>query len=44
MGPPAAVPSGEICRYCSARVHSTNLVAMPNTAVTHIQNSAPGPP
>ena len=44
MGPPETEPSPCTRRYCTASVHSANLSAMPKNAVTHIQNSAPGPP
>ncbi len=44
MGPPAAAPPGRMIRYFMDRVHSVYLRAMPKTAVTHIQNNAPGPP
>ena len=44
MGPPEALPSGRITRYLMASVHSAYFSAMPKTAVTHIQNRAPGPP
>ena len=44
IGPPAAEPPGRIVRNFMARVHSVYLSAMPKTAVTHIQNHAPGPP
>ncbi len=44
IGPPRTWPSGSIRRYITARVHEVYLTAMPKTAVTHIQKSAPGPP
>ncbi len=44
IGPPAAEPPGRMIRDFIARVHSVYLSAMPKTAVTHIQKSAPGPP
>ena len=31
-------------RYFTAKSPSENFVAMPNSAASHIQNSAPGPP
>ena len=31
-------------RYLTAKTPSPYLVAMPNSAVIHIQNTAPGPP
>ena len=43
-GPPETVPSGRISRYLTPRVHSANLVAMPNRPARIIQNVAPGPP
>jgi len=44
IGPPAADPPGRMVRNFMDRVHSVNLSAIPKTAVTHIQKSAPGPP
>ncbi len=44
IGPPAAEPPGRMIRVFIDSVHSVNLSAIPKTAVTHIQNSAPGPP
>ena len=44
MGPPLTSPVGEIFLYFTPRVHSTNLVVIPNIPATIIQNVAPGPP
>ena len=44
MGPPLTSPVGEIFLYFTPSVHSTNLVVMPNSPATIIQNVAPGPP
>jgi len=44
IGPPAALPSGSITRYFTARTASEYLVAMPKTPVSQIQRTAPGPP
>ena len=42
--PPWISPWSSFPRYISASVHVKNLVLIPNIAVTHIQNTAPGPP
>ena len=44
MAPPTQFPAGVFSRKCTERSTSLNLVAIPTRAVTHIQNSAPGPP
>ena len=44
MGPPEMLPSGFSLRYSCASVQLLNLAVMPNMAITHIQNTAPGPP
>src|SRR5690625_5890309 len=44
MGPPAISPRASCTRYFTASTASAYFVAMPNTAVIHIQNTAPGPP
>ena len=44
IGPPCTWPWASRPRYITARLHVKNLVAMPTSAQTHIQNSAPGPP
>ena len=44
MGPPAIRPRASVVRYFTASSASANLVAIPTSPVTHIQNSAPGPP
>ncbi len=44
IGPPTCSPLASTSRYCTATTTSAYLVAMPTSAVHHIQNSAPGPP
>ena len=44
MGPPCSTPSLSRPRYITASEQVKNLVAMPTTAVIHIQKIAPGPP
>ncbi len=44
MGPPAICPLAHVTRYLTASKASLYLVAMPKTPVSHIQNTAPGPP
>ena len=44
MAPPSMVPAWSRTRYFTDANTSTYLVAMPNTPVIHIQNTAPGPP
>ena len=44
MGPPDISPLELVTRYLTASTPSAYLVAMPNSAVIHIQNTAPGPP
>ena len=44
IGPPAASPLSFLVRYCTDRVLSASLVAMPIKLVSTIQNRAPGPP
>ncbi|MDD4788748.1 MAG: hypothetical protein PHO07_16370 [Pirellulales bacterium] len=44
IGPPAISPLLLTVRYFTARTASPYLVAMPNTPVSHIHNTAPGPP
>ena len=44
MGPPCTRPWSSRPRYSTANVQVKNLVDMPKIALTHIQNSAPGPP
>ena len=44
MGPPDFSPRLLVVRYLTASTPSAYLVAMPKMAVTHIQNTAPGPP
>ncbi len=44
IGPPAIVPCGVRTRYFTASTASPYFVAMPNTPVSHIQSTAPGPP
>ena len=44
MGPPHQSPFSLRSRYLTASVTSENLVTMPKSADTHIQNTAPGPP
>ena len=38
------LPFASISRYFTASTASANLVAIPTSAVHHIQNNAPGPP
>ena len=42
--PPIILPSFVCSLYLTAMAVSMYLVAMPNTPVIHIQNTAPGPP
>src|SRR5688572_11580831 len=44
MGPPAMVPLAVTIRYFTESTASVYLVAIPNTPVSHIQSTAPGPP
>ncbi|CFP58998.1 hypothetical protein FR5810_02488 [Bordetella pertussis] len=44
IGPPVNSPRASLSRKCTASSTSLYLVAMPTSAVTHIQNRAPGPP
>ena len=44
MGPPWVLPSLSFPLYITAKVPVKNLVAIPTTALIHIQNTAPGPP
>ncbi len=44
IGPPAIRPEGVTIRYFTASNASLYFVAMPNTPVSHIQSTAPGPP
>ena len=44
MGPPPADPSSCITLYFNDRRHSAYFSPIPNSAVIHIQNTAPGPP
>ncbi len=44
IGPPACSPLSSTSRYFTATTTSAYFVAIPTKAVTHIQNSAPGPP
>jgi hypothetical protein len=44
MGPPAIVPSAALTRYFTDRSASAYFVAIPNTPVSHIHRTAPGPP
>ena len=44
MAPPNMLPLWSFTRYFTAAKVSAYLVAMPNTPVSHIQNTAPGPP
>ncbi len=44
MGPPTVCPSGVVTRYLTESSASAYLVAMPNTPVSHIHRTAPGPP
>src|SRR6266545_7945784 len=44
MGPPAMVPLAVTIRYFTESTASAYLVATPNTPVSHIQSTAPGPP
>ena len=44
IGPPTHWPWSFFSRYFTASTTSPYLVAMPSSAVIHIQNSAPGPP
>ena len=44
MGPPCGLPLSSRPLYMIASTPSWYLVAMPTSALTHIQNIAPGPP
>ena len=44
IGPPTNRPLASRSRKCTASSTSAYLVAMPTSAVIHIQNTAPGPP
>ncbi len=44
IGPPTKRPCASRSRKCTASTTSAYLVAMPTSAVIHIQNTAPGPP
>ena len=44
IGPPSIVPLLVLTRYLTAKSPSEYLVAIPNTPVIQIQNTAPGPP
>ena len=44
IGPPCISPLLSLPLYIIDRVEVKNLVAIPTTALTHIQNIAPGPP
>ena len=44
IGPPCVSPASSFPLYITATVPSKNLVAIPTTALTHIQKMAPGPP
>src|SRR5262245_41216239 len=44
IGPPWISPAESFPRYMTERALVKKLVDMPTRAVTHIQNSAPGPP
>src|SRR5674536_141170 len=44
IGPPSIVPSMVLTRYLTASKASEYLVAIPNTPVSHIHSTAPGPP
>ena len=44
IGPPTQRPSASRSRKCTASTTSAYFVAMPTSAVIHIQNTAPGPP
>ena len=44
IGPPCSSPALSRPRCITASEQVKNLVAMPITAVTHIQKMAPGPP
>ena len=44
IGPPDISPLLLVVRYFTANRLSAYLVAIPTSAVTHIQNTAPGPP
>ncbi len=44
MGPPCTSPASSRPLNITASVPSKNLVAMPTTALIHIQKMAPGPP
>ena len=44
MGPPWIFPWSSLPLYSTAKVQEKNFVDIPTIALTHIQNSAPGPP
>ena len=44
IGPPWGLPMSSLPLYMMARTPSWYFVAMPTTALTHIQKMAPGPP
>ncbi len=44
IGPPAIWPLGSFTRYFTLSTASAYFVAMPNTPVSHIHSTAPGPP
>ena len=44
IGPPEISPVPEITRYFTDSSASAYLVAIPNTPVSHIHSTAPGPP
>ncbi len=44
IGPPAIAPDGVVTRYFTASSASPYFVAIPNTPVSHIHSTAPGPP
>ena len=44
MGPPILLPFSSVVWYTILSTTSAYFVIMPKKALTHIQNSAPGPP
>ena len=44
IAPPSIIPCSSLTRYFTAISDSAYFVAMPNTPVSHIQSTAPGPP
>ena len=44
IGPPAYSPAAFFSLYLTASTLSAYFVDSPNSALIHIQNSAPGPP